>query len=77
MKEENKIKEKEMIQKPEKIGTFPKGNAIYDDYRFQLDMLKKYKERKNEKRIQQYESQLILAEGRLREFCKKNNIQIS
>ena len=66
-----------MIQKPKKIGTYPGGNRVYDDYTFQLKMFGKYQIRNNEKRIKQYQIQMALAEGRLREFCKKNNIEIS
>jgi hypothetical protein len=77
MKEENKIRENEMIQKPKEIGTLPGGNAAWDDYKFQLDMLEKYQSRNNEKRIQQYQSQATLAEGRLHAFCEKNNIKLS
>lgn len=74
-------------QKPQNIGTFPDGNSIWDDYKFQNEMLQKYIERQKKvestgrgtdkkHRIEQYKIQVQLAEGRLIEFCKKHDITI-
>ncbi len=86
MKEENKIKENEMKAKPKKIDITALGNEAWDDYRFQNEMLEKYQAKLIKftnlnfevegtiKRIEQYKIQVQLSEGRLVEFCQKNNI---
>ena len=75
--------------KPQNIGTFAGGNAAWDDYKFQNEMLRKYEEKLEKsktnswmdvenitKRIEQYKSQVQLSESCLVEFCQKHNITI-
>uniref|UniRef100_A0A6M3JHG5 Uncharacterized protein n=1 Tax=viral metagenome TaxID=1070528 RepID=A0A6M3JHG5_9ZZZZ len=79
-----------MRTKPENIGTFPDGNAIWNDYKTQTEVLEHYTEALSrakeegdqfmidlrERKVAKYEKQIEGAERKLIDFCKSHNISL-
>jgi len=79
-----------MRTKPENIGTFVDGNAIWNDYKTQNEVLEHYtealaraKEDGNQividlrvKKVEKYKKLVETAEGRLINFCESHNIPL-
>lgn len=73
-----------MKTKPEKIGTIPNGNALWDEYQLKKEMYDHYenkvsrtdgsRQERATQRLEQYKMELALVEGKLMDFCKKHNL---
>ena len=79
-----------MKTKPENIGTFPNGNAIWNDYKTQTEVLEHYTEVLNrakeeddqfmidlrEKKVVKYEKIVEDAKTKLINFCESHNLSL-